>query len=569
MEENLKLHNLLGALLTTTEDPMCFVEADEALVTLRSDFFPFEKQDDEFFSIFDKESQSTVSKILKDRLTQWKGPLKVHVVNEKDDGEQRVVEVNVRMNLVQNFDVYCVLFRMNDEISDITWGKQSQHEKSLQYRQAILDATEFATESFLSNANMKWESFIEDVLRRVGQITEVSRVYIFKNHTSKDGQLLTTQLFEWCNEGVVPFQGAPEVTDSPALMHEARRWATVMMERRAIYGVLDMFPPEERAFLSIQGILSLLTVPIFVHDQWWGFLGFDDCEKEHVWTPFEVQALLVVAKILGAAIGKESIEKVRAEARVAESTSKARSEFLANMSHEVRTPMVGILGMAEYLESTVLDGDQAECVQTILSCSEHLLGLLNDVLDISKFEAGKMLLERQEFNIAEACEDVVEMFAHKFAASPVNLLFRLVPKMQVMYYGDLKRIKQIVSNLVNNAMKFTKEGHVIVRLYPDDASGRVCIEVEDTGIGIPESKMDSVFEKFVQVEGAHSREYQGTGLGLSIVKSFVETMGGDVTLTSRFGKGTTFKVSLPLEKIPLIPEYIEQVERHGGRCTLS
>ena len=240
-----------------------------------------------------------------------------------------------------------------------------------------------------------------------------------------------------------------------------------------------------------------------------------------------------------------SIEAARVKA---ESADRAKSEFLANMSHEIRTPMNGVLGMAELLMRTALDSRQRTFADVILKSGNALLTIINDILDFSKIDAGQLSLDPAPFRLAEAIEDVATLVSSRAVEKDLELIVRVDPALPSCVVGDVGRIRQIVTNLVGNGVKFTERGHVLVDVEGrvEDGVANVTFRVEDTGIGIPEAMLETVFDKFSQVDSSSTRRHEGTGLGLAIASRLVSLMGGEMGVESRLGKGSTFWFSVPL-----------------------
>jgi len=233
--------------------------------------------------------------------------------------------------------------------------------------------------------------------------------------------------------------------------------------------------------------------------------------------------------------------------------SQAKSEFLANMSHELRTPMNGLLGMLDVVLDGGLGADQREQLETAQRCAYSLLGLLNDILDLSKIEAGKMVFEKIPFNVRALLADCVKSQAAKAAQKKIDLRFEADPKGRFDILGDPLRVRQIVANLLSNALKFTEKGSVVVALRSlVEAGGRPLLEIQvrDTGSGIPADKLPAIFEKFTQADGSITRKYGGTGLGLAITRRLAEMHGGEVRVESQVGRGSTFTATLPCEFAP-------------------
>ncbi|ANK86784.1 MULTISPECIES: response regulator [unclassified Rhizobium] len=245
---------------------------------------------------------------------------------------------------------------------------------------------------------------------------------------------------------------------------------------------------------------------------------------------------------------KSREEELRQLLSRAEAADRAKSEFLANMSHEIRTPMNGVLGMAELLAKTNLDTRQKTFIDIIVKSGNALLTIINDILDFSKIDAGQMKLRKAAFDITEAVEDVATLLSSHAAEKNIELLVRAAPDLPAAVIGDAGRFRQIVTNLVGNAVKFTERGHVFVDVgFETIAGGEIMaiIRIEDTGIGIPQEKLDSVFDKFSQVDTSSTRRHEGTGLGLAITAGLVDLFGGYINVESEWGRGSVFTVNLP------------------------
>jgi len=428
-------------------------------------------------------------------------------------------------------------------------------QEKLKKKDHLLQAVSQATHSLLINTDLN-QAIIESI-QVLGSTAMVSRVFLFQNYFDAATQLwMTSQTHEWTlkpsdyrqnQEYIHHISFADIVKIVEPLQNHMPFVAYKSKETdEQLQGIMDR-----------TGVLSSVALPIYLKNgMFWGFVGFDEMDEEREWYEAEYAILRSYASSLAAAIERKQIEVELVQAKeMAESASHAKSEFMANMSHELRTPMNGIIGFTDLVLTTELQKTQRDYLQNVKKSAYGLLEIINDILDFSKIEAGKLLIDHTLFKLDELIEETVDMLTLKAFEKKLEMLYRVDPTIPSQFLGDPVRIRQIVVNLLGNAIKFTGDGEILVSVkknsIPYQVDGKtfikLSIEVRDTGIGIRREKLQKVFESFTQADTSTTRKYGGTGLGLTISRSLAELMGGQLTVESEPGKGSVFTLHLVLQ----------------------
>ncbi|MFO7717660.1 MAG: response regulator [Desulfohalobium sp.] len=436
-------------------------------------------------------------------------------------------------------------------LADVVWEtivrKQAEDrlQKNLQFQKIVASISS----RFINTTKERFDTDISVLLSQIGKYFQVDRSYLF---VFSENQQSISNIHEWCRENIAPQR--ERIQDSPL---DSLPWLTPHIFSKKYIHIPDVaaLPPaahQEKEHFAQQDIKSLICVPVKSADYIWGLIGFDAVTRYYRWSESEIESLTVIANIIGELLLKlENAKKLQEAKQEAESANRAKSEFLANMSHEIRTPINGILGMTELLLDTDLPPEPRTFVDSIKSSGDTLHALVSDILHFSKIKAGQVVIEKLDFNPVHLLEDCVVPMGVQAHGKGLEFICVSEPDIPEHVQGDPNRLRQILSNLVNNALKFTESGEIEVRsrlVAQDDSQATLYFSVRDTGMGIPEEKLDLLFDKFSQVDSTISRRFGGTGLGLAICKHLVEMMGGEIGVQSKEGQGSTFWFTVVFER---------------------
>ncbi len=437
----------------------------------------------------------------------------------------------------------------------------------------MLTSIAFATKELLSNSN--FVSATQKAITILGDGAGTDRAYLFQNSRDLEGNYLSSQRFEWSASGVEAEIDNPDLQNIPiGMFGEAMNF---LLENKVYFHVIQHIKdPDLRELFQSQGILSVLLIPIYVENDFWGFVGFDDCTTERNWSEAETALLISFADSISNAIERKNLEQsLRSSMLQAKEASVAKSEFLANMSHEIRTPLNGVIGFSDLLMQTNLDQTQKDFTNSIMQSGKLLLDLINDILDFSKIEAGKLELSLSKVDLSLLAKETVKLIEPSIVPRGIQLLTKLDSQLPEAVMGDSIRIKQVLINLLSNAGKFTEKGEIELSIRNINCKEPNMAELEfavrDTGIGVSKEKEKIIFEAFAQEDNSTTRKYGGTGLGLTISNKILELMDSKLELQTEAGKGSRFSFILKLQtttpqpialaKIPVIDKNSEDLKK--------
>jgi len=416
----------------------------------------------------------------------------------------------------------------------------------------LLDSMNKAANILLQSESSEFENNLQLSMCMIGKAVDADRVCIWKNSV-KDGKLHCTMIDEWiANERM---RTSSEISTDIPYEGNIPTFERILTKGECINSLTRDLSPEEQARMNMHGVKSIFVAPVFVHDEFWGFVGCDNCHDETVF-PVEVATTLRSGSLLiaNALLHNEmtlDLQKTAAELKTAlmdtQKANNAKSDFLASMSHEMRTPLNAVIGLSELvLEDNGISKTAETNLEKIYSAGETLLSLVNDILDISKIEAGKFELIESEYHIPSLINDTITNNILRIGEKPIEFILDIRDDLPAQLYGDELRIKQILSNLLSNAFKYTKEGTVELGIDCIHEEDVVWLKawVRDSGIGIKPEDVRKLFSNYTQMDIKANRSIEGTGLGLPIAKKMAELMDGIITVESEYGKGSTFTVKI-------------------------
>ena len=442
---------------------------------------------------------------------------------------------------------------INQSIKDTT--------DQLRYRDKLLESVNQAAALLLFlDVDYDVKPSIVSSMELIGTAVGVDRVHIWRKHMQSD-QFDFVHEYVWLSDEGKTKSEVPMGMITPFI--NMPEWIQKFKRNEYVGGPFSKLSPEEQEYFSPFDIKTVVLIPLFLNDQLWGLVSVDDCLKERFFTEDELKVLQSLSLMIASAIehheliikDKQSKERMMEMLEQATAASKAKGDFLSNMSHEMRTPLNAIIGMTAIGKKTNELEEKNHALNKIGDASSHLLGLINDVLDMAKIEADKLELDPVEYIFDHMLQKVLTVIHFRSDEKKQTLTVNIDNKIPRTVIGDDQRLAQVLTNILHNAVKFTPENGTILldislALETDDYC-ELRVEVTDDGIGITPEQQEKLFFAFEQAEYGTSREYGGTGLGLPIARRIIELMGGHIGVESELGKGAKFSFTVHVRRSSL------------------
>lgn len=489
-------------------------------------------------------------------------------------------DTNQLKELQNNHDEFSQIAGLIVKFNEQRKELESENAERKQVQQQIAEHNELlnglaeASSRLLTIDNL--DDAIKEALGAIVSHTNIDRIFIYKNIHDNSGLLKSQRIYDWIQPAFRSLVNASEYEEYTYIVGP-EGWSSGLQKGQIFKGFYDEFGDTLKTLFEKLLVKSVMIVPIIdpLEHTFWGFAGFADCKSLREWRKSDETTFSLLANNIGGAIRRYLSQlELKEMMELARSADKAKSDFLASMSHEIRTPMNGVIGMTSLLLQSDLTPLQRDYVQTIETSGDSLLNIINEILDFSKIESGRMVLEESPFDLRRCVEDVLDLMAPKMFEKQLELIYYIDPKINFYIFGDGFRLRQVLVNLIGNAIKFTAKGEILVLVNLKNLDGESVVlefSVKDTGIGIPPDKINDLFNPFTQVDASTTRKYGGSGLGLAISANLIKLMNGKIWVESKLGIGSDFKFTVHTRSI-LPPENsnksIEKLQLLHGKKVL-
>ncbi|PTM38273.1 PAS/PAC sensor signal transduction histidine kinase [Leptospira borgpetersenii serovar Javanica] len=486
---------------------------------------------------------------LKRSLTQGKD-FSGETINYKKDGSSYNVEWHISAIQDSSGKILCFISIQRDITEKVKKGESVT--RHLRLEMGITSATQILLSTSVELKILKYamEQFLVFV--------DSERLYLFKNSENAD----LAELYLEVNDPSLDTSEIP-TTQLITYKEDYIRWKKIFSSGGYLQGNISEFPANEKKFFNQRETRSITLIPLFVSNEWFGFAGFENLKATNV-IKEEIFTIRTFVDLISVFLERKNVleelkihreklevlvnqrtEKLNFQKEMAEKANKAKSEFLTNMSHELRTPLNSIIGFSSLMQLPAEMEKENKYKDLIFHSGVHLLNIINDILDLSRIEAGKLVLNESNFDLKELISTSIEMILGEAITKKIGMTFQCFPKEENFEIkADPKRIRQVILNLLGNAIKFTDpSGEILITLKKLENDYE--LSIQDSGIGIPQNEIHRIFETFHQVKREDQSAYEGSGLGLPIVKKIVEAHQGSIEVESEPGKGSTFNVFFP------------------------